>query len=60
MLNGTSDDQTATPVPSVLLTPQSVTTANMNSTVIKDDFIQTAQLCAGAFASPCTAAGING
>ncbi len=59
LLNGTSDAQTSTAVPSVLLTPQSVTTANMNSTVVKDNFVQASQLCAGLTAA-CQAAGING
>jgi D-xylose transport system substrate-binding protein len=60
LINGQSDDQTGTPVPSVLLTPISVTTANMASTVVKDAAVNTSQLCAGSFATLCTAAGIHG
>jgi len=46
-------------VPSVLLTPEWVTTANMNSTVIADNFVPAQQLCVGSYASECTAAGIS-
>jgi D-xylose transport system substrate-binding protein len=48
------------PVPSILANPEWVTTANMNATVIKDNFVPVAQLCAGQYASACTAAGISG
>ena len=60
VLNGQSDDQTGTPVASVLLTPVSVTSTNMNSTVVKDGFVSASTLCAGSFASLCSAAGISG
>jgi D-xylose transport system substrate-binding protein len=61
LLNGTTTDpQTKTAVQSVLLTPEWVTTANMNSTVIADKFVPAKQLCTGSFASACTAAGISG
>jgi D-xylose transport system substrate-binding protein len=61
LLNGTTTDpQTKTSVQSVLLTPEWVTTANMNSTVIADKFVPASQLCKGSFASACTAAGISG
>ena len=61
LLNGTTTDpQTKTEVPSVLLTPEWVTTANMNSTVIADKFVPASQLCAGKYAADCTAAGISG
>lgn len=59
LVNGQTNIQTATPVPSVLLTPESVTTANMNDTVIKDQFVKASDLCAG-FTAQCTAAGISG
>jgi D-xylose transport system substrate-binding protein len=60
LLNGsTKDPQTGTMVPSVLLTPEWVTTSNMNSTVIADKFVPASQLCAGSYASACTAAGIS-
>ena len=45
-------------VPSILLTPVSVTTANMNSTVVKDQFVSASALCAG-YTAQCTAAGIT-
>ena len=59
LLNATTTDPTTkSSVPSVLLAPEWVTPANMNSTIIKDNFVSKAQLCAGRFASACTAAGI--
>ena len=61
LLNGTTTDpQTKVAVKSVLLTPEWVTTANMNSTVIADKFVPAKQLCTGSFAKECTAAGITG
>jgi len=61
LVNGSTKDTTANvSVPSVLLNPEWVTTANMNSTVIADKFVPASQLCAGSFASACTAAGISG
>lgn len=61
LANGTTtDSQSNTQVPSVLLTPEWVTTANMSSTVIADQFVTAAQLCTSAYASDCTAAGISG
>jgi len=61
LVNGSTRDTTANvSVPSVLLNPEWVTTANMNSTVIADKFVPASQLCAGSFASSCTAAGISG
>ncbi|HEX3716090.1 MAG TPA: substrate-binding domain-containing protein [Trebonia sp.] len=60
LVNGTTQDSTAkTSVPSVLLNPEWVTTANMNSTVIADKFVPASQLCKGSFATDCTAAGIS-
>ena len=60
LLNGTETDPTTkTSVPSVLLTPTWVTPANMSSTVVKDKFVPTSQLCSGKFAAPCKAAGIS-
>jgi D-xylose transport system substrate-binding protein len=58
LVNGaTQDSQQKKDVPSVLLTPIWVTAANMKDTVVKDKFVPTAQLCAGAAAAACTAAG---
>jgi D-xylose transport system substrate-binding protein len=51
-------DESNTPVPSILLKPEWVTTANMATTVISDNFVSKAQICAGSFAADCTKAGI--
>ncbi len=60
LVNGKTQDSTANvSVPSVLETPTWVTPTNMNSTVVKDNFVPAAQLCAGQYASDCTAAGIT-
>jgi D-xylose transport system substrate-binding protein len=60
LANGQTNDSTSnTQVPSVLLTPEWVTASNMNSTVVKDNFVPATQLCAGTFAADCTAAGIT-
>jgi D-xylose transport system substrate-binding protein len=58
LLNGKSNNK-KTDVPSVLFTPISVNTANMQSTVVKDKFVDVSDLCSGSFASACTAAGIQ-
>jgi D-xylose transport system substrate-binding protein len=61
LVNATTEDTTAhTSVPSVYLTPEWVTPANMNSTIIADKFVTAAQLCSGSYAAACTAAGITG
>ena len=60
LVNGRAlDSQANVPVPSVLLTPTWVTTANMNSTVIADQFVPAQQLCVGSYAAACTSAGIS-
>ncbi|MGP8059474.1 MAG: sugar ABC transporter substrate-binding protein [Acidimicrobiales bacterium] len=60
LVNGnTKDTTTGAKVASVLETPEWVTTKNMNATVIKDNFVPAAQLCAGTYANDCTAAGIT-
>ena len=60
LVNGQTLDSTAkVEVPSVLLIPKWVTTANMNATVVADNFVPASQLCAGSYASACTAAGIT-
>jgi D-xylose transport system substrate-binding protein len=58
LLNGETDAQNHK-TPSLLLTPQSVTAANMQDTVIKDKFIDPAQLCTAEFKAACDAAGIK-
>jgi D-xylose transport system substrate-binding protein len=60
LVNGSTEDTTShVSVPSVLLNPEWVTTANMNSTVIADKFVPAAQLCTSSYKSACTAAGIS-
>ena len=62
LVNGTTNDTKASPVlavPSVLLTPKWVTTANMESTVIADQFVKVAQLCVGSYATLCKTYGIS-
>lgn len=58
LVNGKTDNK-KTKVPSSLLTPINVTTDNMASTVVKDKFVEVADLCSGDLASACTAAGIQ-
>ena len=55
----TTDPTTKNAVPSVLLTPEWVTPANMKDTIVKDNFVPTAQLCGGKYAAACKAAGIS-
>ncbi|HEY5335895.1 MAG TPA: substrate-binding domain-containing protein, partial [Mycobacteriales bacterium] len=61
LVNGSSanPNDNGNKMPSVLLTPQWVTTKNMNDTVIKDQFVPASQLCTPAYAAACTAAGIS-
>ncbi|HWE11934.1 MAG TPA: substrate-binding domain-containing protein [Solirubrobacteraceae bacterium] len=60
LLNGTTTDiNEHKPVPSVLLQPVWVTPKNMNTTVIKDNFVPASQLCAGSYAAACKKAGIS-
>ena len=61
LVNGSvTDVVNNVPVPSILANPEWVTTANMNDTVIKDNFVTASALCAGQYASACKAAGISG
>ena len=61
LVNGTTTDpkNSATTEPAVLLTPMWVNAANMEATVIKDNFIKASDLCAAVGADVCTAAGIQ-
>ena len=60
LVNGqTLDSTTKVEVPSTLLKPEWVTTANMNATVIADKFVPASQLCAGSFGPACKLAGIS-
>jgi D-xylose transport system substrate-binding protein len=47
-------------VPAILLEPIVVTKSNMKQTVINDDLVSTAKLCAGSYRVDCKAAGIVG
>jgi D-xylose transport system substrate-binding protein len=46
-------------VPSVLLTPIAVTKDNINDTIVKDGFLDPAEICAGKYADLCKEAGIG-
>ncbi len=60
LVNGSANDPTANKeVPSVLLGPTWVTSENMQSTVIKDDFVKVSDICTAELQSACTAAGIK-
>ena len=60
LVNGSSiDTQTHAKVPSSLLTPQWVTPTNVQSTVVKDNFVTASEICTGAFAADCTKYGIK-
>jgi D-xylose transport system substrate-binding protein len=60
LANGsTMDTKAHVAVASVLLAPQWVTSANMKNTIVKDNFVPTAQLCAKSYASACKKAGIS-
>jgi D-xylose transport system substrate-binding protein len=61
LLNGTTVDPANSSItePASLLTPVWVTSANMESTVVKDGFDTAKAICAIAGASACSAAGIS-
>ena len=62
LLNSTTSPPsgvTGSTQPAVLLTPVWVTSANMNSTVISDKFIDASALCSAVGASVCSGAGIT-
>jgi D-xylose transport system substrate-binding protein len=46
-------------VPSTILDPIAVTKDKVKDTIIKDNVYKVADLCSGAFAAVCTAAGIS-
>jgi D-xylose transport system substrate-binding protein len=55
LVNGSATDTTSnTVVPSVLETPEWVTPANLEATIVKDDFVPANQICTSSFASDCT------
>jgi D-xylose transport system substrate-binding protein len=61
LVNGTTPDtqENGKAVPSVLLTPEWVTSANMAATVVKDNSVPAKQICTSAYAAECKAAGIK-
>ncbi len=62
LLNGTTSPpsgSTGNTQPASLLVPVWVNVANMNGTVIKDNFVDKAALCSQAGADKCSAAGIS-
>jgi D-xylose transport system substrate-binding protein len=60
LVNGSTQDTKANvSVPSVLGTPVWVTAANMQATVIADQFVKASVLCVGQYTALCTAAGIS-
>jgi D-xylose transport system substrate-binding protein len=60
LVNGSVMDTTSNvAVPSVLVTPTWVTTANMNSTVIADGLPGAKTLCTKAYMAACTTADIS-
>jgi D-xylose transport system substrate-binding protein len=59
MTNGATVNNSKMDVPSVLLTPVAVTKDNIKDTVVKDGFWTAQQICTAAYASFCTAAGIQ-
>jgi D-xylose transport system substrate-binding protein len=62
LLNGTTSPPSGTAgsqQPASLLVPIWVNKANMNTTVIKDKFVDKQQLCTDAGAAACSAAGIS-
>jgi D-xylose transport system substrate-binding protein len=60
LANGTTTDSTAkADVKSVLLTPVWVTTANMESTVVKDGYQKASAICISEVSAACTTAGIS-
>jgi D-xylose transport system substrate-binding protein len=60
LVNGTTEDTVGhKAVASVLLTPEWVTPSNMASTVVADNFVPAAQLCAGYYVTLCQAAKIT-
>ncbi|MBJ7331571.1 MAG: sugar ABC transporter substrate-binding protein [Solirubrobacteraceae bacterium] len=58
LVNGETDNGQGQ-IPSVLLKPVAVTKDNVNDTVVKDEFVEVAELCKGEYAADCKAAGIQ-
>ena len=58
LLNAKTDNG-ALQVPSVLLTPVSVTRENIQDTVVKDGFYKVSEICTGAYAAGCKEIGLS-
>jgi D-xylose transport system substrate-binding protein len=52
-------DNGAGQIPSAIFDPIVLTKDNVKDTVVKDDYVKVSELCAGSYASACTAAGIS-
>ena len=50
---------TVSGVPSFLLVPVAVTAANIESTVVKDNFLKASDICTAAYAAACTKYGVQ-
>jgi D-xylose transport system substrate-binding protein len=60
LVNGSTQDSTNnSAVPSSLLTPVWVTSANLQSTVVADGAVKVSDLCISSLASACTTAGVK-
>jgi D-xylose transport system substrate-binding protein len=59
MTNGNKVNNGSKDVPSVLLTPVSVTKDNIKDTVVKDGYWTTADICTAQFADACKTAGLS-
>jgi D-xylose transport system substrate-binding protein len=57
--NGKTVHNGAADIPAVLLSPVVVTKANIESTVVADEFWTAAEICTPPYASACAAAGIS-
>jgi D-xylose transport system substrate-binding protein len=58
LVNGETDNGAAS-IKSVLLDPVAVTKDNVKDTVVKDQFVDPAELCKGKYADACAKAGIQ-
>ena len=58
LVNGEVDNGSGQ-ITSVLLEPVAVTKDNVKDTVVKDEFVDTGELCSGKYADACTEAGIQ-
>jgi len=59
MINGNTINNGAADVPAVLVTPASVTRANIESTVVADGYWSADEICTSQYISACAAEGIS-